>query len=172
MKLEKTHLKLIESTHHGELRGFVSRHSKTGRLLGVRERSHFGKKVCVLSDHLKGKVKPNTLYEVSVKPMRSGAGYVIVAAEPILFSAQLDVIVVPKTIYRIVVRFGMKAIFFDPLCGRTPSSNSLEGVLYVLEQREDLANKEEILRTFVEEAGKLLDQMSRDGVQGRDSKEY
>ncbi len=152
MKLEKTLLKLSESKD-GKLEGFVSRHPKTRRLFGVREDSHYGKMICLPSDHLKDTLKPNVLYEVSVKPMRSGTGYVIVKAKQILFTAELGVKIVPQQTYRIAIKFGNKTIYFDPINGRTPSSNSMEGVLNILEQREDIANKTDILQLFVLEAG-------------------
>ena len=164
MKLEKTRLKLLESQTKGELVGFVSRHPKAGRLLGVREDSHYGKKICLLSDHLKGKLKPNILYEVSVKPMRSGTGYVIVAAEQIFFVAQVETTIIPKITYRITVKFGNKNIYFDPLNGRTSSSTTIEGVLNVLEQRDDILNKADIIQSFVQEASNLLDRMVKDSV--------
>ena len=102
MKLEKTRLKLSES-QEGKLIGFVSRHGKKRKLFGVREDSPLGKKVCVLSEHLKGQLKPDKLYEVSVKPMRSGTGYVIVTAEPILFPVKIEVAIEQNAIYKIAL---------------------------------------------------------------------
>lgn len=163
MKLEKTRLKLSES-QQGELIGFVSRHGKRRKLFGVREDSPLGKKVCVLSEHLKGQLKPDKLYEVEVKPMRSSTGYVIVTAEPILFSAKIEVAIEPNAVYQITLKFGNKTIYYDPLNGQSSSSNSIDGVLNVLEQRDDIADKKDTLQKFVLEAGKLLDRMVRDGV--------
>ena len=164
MKLEKTRLKLLESQTKGELVGFVSRHPKAGRLLGVREDSHYGKKICLLSDHLKGKLRSNILYEVSVKPMRSGAGYVIVEAQQILFVAKVETIIIPNATYKVTVKFGNKNIYFDPLNGRTPSSTTVEGVLSILEQREDIQNKAETIQSFIMEASRMHDRMVEDGV--------
>ena len=44
MTVEKTQIKFAQSESTGELIGFVSRHSKTQKLMGVREDSRFGKK--------------------------------------------------------------------------------------------------------------------------------
>ena len=60
--------------------GFVSRHSKTRQLKGVREDSRYGKQICVLAEDLKGTIEPNVLYSVELKPMHKAKGYVIVAA--------------------------------------------------------------------------------------------
>ena len=54
---------------------FVSRHSKTKQLRGVREDSPYKKKFCVLSEDLKGKVQPNILYSVELKAMHSRNGF-------------------------------------------------------------------------------------------------
>lgn len=62
MTSEKSQLKFAKSERTGELIGFVSRHSKTRKLMGVREDSRFGKQICVLSEDLKGTVEPNILY--------------------------------------------------------------------------------------------------------------
>ena len=72
MTLERTQLKFATSARTGEIIGFVSRHSKTKQLRGVREDSPYKKKICVLSEDLKGKVMPNVLYSVELKPMHSG----------------------------------------------------------------------------------------------------
>ena len=47
MTLEISQIKFAKSDETGELIGFVSRHSKTKKLKGVRESSIFGKKICV-----------------------------------------------------------------------------------------------------------------------------
>ena len=171
MRIEKTRLKLQELPH-GELVGLVYRSPKNGKLYGVRSESHLGRLVCVISDHLQGSLKANILYDVSVIPMRSGTGYVIIDAERVKFKAHVVVNIVPKRVYRIEIVFGNKTIFFDPLCGRAYTSTSLDGVIELLEHRADIANKEETLQTFVKEAGRLLDRMIKDGVQSRYSTKH
>ncbi len=61
--MQKSQIKFTKSERTGELIGFVSRHSKTHQLKGVREDSRYGKQICVLSEDLKGTVEPNVLYE-------------------------------------------------------------------------------------------------------------
>lgn len=87
MTPERSQIKLTKSEETGELIGFVSRHPKTKKLMGVREDSRFGKTICVLSEDLKGTVEPNTLYSVELKPMHKVKGYVVVSAIPVLFKA-------------------------------------------------------------------------------------
>ena len=109
-------------------------------------------------------MNPYNLYEVEVKPMRSGTGYVIVDAKQVFFAAQVEVIIIPGSTYKICIKFGNKNIFFDPLNGRTPSSSTIKGVIDVLMSRDDIENKSEILNSFFEEANKLVDRMTRDGM--------
>ena len=108
MTSEKSQLKFAKSERTGELIGFVSRHSKTRKLMGVREDSRFGKQICVLSEDLKGTIEPNILYSVELKPMHNAKGYVVVAATPVLFQAHVETIIVPKTLYQVTVTFGNK----------------------------------------------------------------
>lgn len=111
MTSEKSQIKFAKSERTGELIGFVSRHSKTRKLMGVREDSRFGKQICVLSADLKGKVEPNVLYSVELKPMHKANGYVVVAATPVLFPAQVETVIIPKTLYQVTVTFGNKKVF-------------------------------------------------------------
>lgn len=49
MAVEHTQIKLAVSEITGELIGFVSRNPKSQKLMGVREDSRFGKKICILA---------------------------------------------------------------------------------------------------------------------------
>ena len=108
MTSEKSQIKFAKSERTGELIGFVSRHSKTRQLKGVREDSRYGKQICVLAEDLKGTIEPNVLYSVELKPMHKAKGYVVVAATPVQFPATVETIIVPKTLYKVTVSFGNK----------------------------------------------------------------
>ena len=165
MKIEKTQLKLYESKRkRGELVGFVSRHPKTNKLLGVREHSYHGKQVCVVAEHLKGVLKPNVLYEVYVKAMHSGAGYVIISADKILFPANIKTTIITRHLYFIKITFGNRVIYFDPICGKSPNSKTVNGVVAVLREREDIKDKEYIIDKFIKESANLISRILLDGV--------
>jgi hypothetical protein len=163
MALEKSQLKFAKSEKTGELIGFVSRHSKTKKLKGVRENSIFGKKICVLSEELKGTIIPNILYNVELKSMHQGNGYVVVSALPALFKAHIETVIVPKSIYQINITFGNKTIYFDPKDGKSPSSKTMEGVIEVLSARKDIEDREIVIKDFERQAGILLQRMKQDG---------
>ena len=163
MGIEKSQIKFVVSEKTGETVGFVSRHSKTKHLKGVRENSIYGKKICVLSEKLKGTITPNILYEVELKPMLKSNGYVVVSAVPAKFKAQVETIIVTKSIYQVIVKFGNKTFFYDPVDGKSPSSRTVEGVLKLLESRNDIEDLDETIDTFKKQAARLKEMMSKDG---------
>jgi hypothetical protein len=163
MGIEKSQIKFVVSDKTGETVGFVSRHSKTKLLKGVRENSQYGKKICVLAEHLKGSIIPNILYEVELKPMLKGNGYVVVSAVQAKFKALIETIIVPKSIYQVIITFGNKTFYYDPVDGKSPSSRTMEGVLKLLESRNDIEDLEEVIADFRKHARVIKEAMSRDG---------
>ena len=152
MTSEKSQLKFARSEETGELIGFVSRHSKTRKLMGVREDSRFGKQICVLSEDLKGTLEPNILYSVELKPMHKANGYVVVAATPVLFQAHVETVIVPN-----------KKIFFDPKDGKSVMSRTIDGVLEILKGRKDIKYKEGVITDYLNQARALVRRMESDG---------
>lgn len=163
MAIEKSRIKFAISPDTGDIVGFVSRNSKTKQLRGVSENSPYGKKICVLSEDLKGQIKTNVLYDVELKPMHAVNGYVVISAQRSLFEAQFEMTVVPKTIYSVKIAFGHKTIYFDPKDGKTSSSKTVHGVLKVIDGRDDLANKEAVKDEFRQKARELISIMAKDG---------
>lgn len=164
---EKTLLKFAKSERTGELVGFVSK-TKNNKLKGVREDSKYGKRICVLSENLKGCIVPDTLYEVELKPMHGGKnGYVVVCAVQRFFEAVVESVVIPGKTYQVIVRFGGKTVYFDPVNGKTASSRTKEGVLDILNNRRDIANQDEVISDFIDRAAELLERMEQDGYQAK-----
>ena len=162
MSLEKSQIKFAKSEQTGEIIGFVSRHSKTRKLKGVRENSPFGKKICVLSQDLKGCIIPNILYNVELKTMHKSNGYVVVSAIPIRFKAHVETVIVPLQTYQVHITFGNKTVYFDPKNGKSSSSKTIEGVLNVLIERQDIDNLESVIAGFKKQAFSLIEQMEKD----------
>lgn len=165
--IEKTQLKFVKSEKTGELIGFVSK-TKDNKLKGGREDSVYGKRICILAEELKGSILPNTLYEVELKPMHKGKnGYVVTSAVQVLSEVTIESFIVPKKEYRVVINFGgkknYKTIYFDPLKGKTSSSRTKEGVLEILNKRNDIANLNGVISDFLDRADELIRQMEEDG---------
>lgn len=163
MALEKSQLKFAKSEETGELIGFVSRHSKTKKLKGVRENSIYGKKICVLSEELKGTIIPNQLYNVELKAMHQGNGYVVVSAKPALFKAIVETVLVSNAVYQVKISFGNKTIYFDPKDGKSPSSRTIVGVIRALTIRNDIEDVENVIQEFGVQAKELIHRMKTDG---------
>lgn len=163
MTSEKSQIKFAKSERTGELIGFVSRHSKTRQLKGVREDSRFGKQICVLSEDLKGTIEPNVLYSVELKPMHKAKGFVVVAATPVQFTARVESIIVPKALYKVTVTFGNKTVYFDPKDGKSAMSKTIEGVLSILRERKDIRNLGGVIDDFTRQAQTLLRRFAMDG---------
>lgn len=165
MASETSQLKFAKSERTEELIGFVSRHPKNHKLIGVREDSRFGKQICVLSEHLKGQIEPDVPYEVELKPMHKANGYVVVSATLALFKVQVETIIVPKSLYQVTVTFqnGYKTFYFDPKDGKSIQSRTCEGVLAVLRERKDIENKEGVIQDYLRQAKILVRRMEMDG---------
>jgi hypothetical protein len=163
MASEKSQIKFAKSEHTGELIGFVSRHSKTRQLKGVREDSRFGKQICVLSEDLKGTIEPNVLYLVELKPMHKAKGYVVVAATPVQFQARVESMIVPKALYKVTVTFGNKTVYFDPKDGKSAMSKTIDGVLSILKGRKDIRNLEGVTEDFIRQSQALVRRFEQDG---------
>lgn len=163
MALETSQIKFAQSEQTGELIGFVSRHSKTKKLKGVRENSIYGKKICVLSEDLKGTIAPNQLYNVELKAMHQGNGYVVVSAIPAVFKAVIETAVIPGSMYQVKITFGNKTIYFDPKDGKSPSSRTMQGVIKALTARNDIENLEAVIQEFQAQAQELIHSIKTDG---------
>lgn len=159
--VEKSKVKFTK-TKTGEIVGFVSRLS-TNELKGVHEKDGTRKSVCVISKELKGSIEPDVLYDVELRPMHGKKGYVVTAATRAFFEAQIEMMVKPHKVYKVVVSFGYKKIYFDPLEGKTDSSRTLQGVLEVLNDRNDLLNADGVISDFIDRAQELLQRMKDDG---------
>lgn len=164
MALHKSQLKFTGPEAKGGIVGFVSRNARTGQLKGVREHSGYKKKICVLSEGLKGKIIPNALYDVELKEMHKGNGYVVTSATLVRFTPEIEVVIDKGRVYQVKVSFGNKVIYFDPLNGKSASSRTVEGVRKVLASRVDIQDMDNVLAGFTESANTVLESMAKDGL--------
>lgn len=163
MAVELSRIKFRRCKETGEIYGLVSRKPNDQLLKGVSEKCPFGKKICVLSEDLKGTIEPGILYDVELREMHNKRGFVVVAATPRLFKAAIETSVKPRSVYRVTITFGHKVIYFDPKHGRTPSSRTIEGVVKVLQERKDIENKDQVIEQFKAAADGLIACMQADG---------
>lgn len=152
----RTKMKFVKSRATGFTVGFVSRNPKTGAWRGVRENSEFPKKVCVLDKKLVPYTLLNKLYDVTMTPMKSGSGYVVVEAVPVLFDVKIESIHVPRLIYRVEAKFGEKSIVFDPMDGQRLSVRNIDGAIEALSKRTDVKDLHQTIDDFANAANDML----------------
>lgn len=158
----KTKLKFSKSTKSNSYVGFITINN-VGAVRGVREDSTLPKKVCILSQDI-DQVIENVLYDVELVPMKNGkAGYVVISAEPHLFKAKIETVLVKNALYKVEVSFGNKTIVYDPMDGIKYNVKTIKGVTSVLESRKDIENLPEVIEKFERAANMLLMIFEQDG---------
>lgn len=162
MERIETKLKFSVSGKTGQVVGFVKR-DPSGKIYGVKENDQIPKSIVVLADNIKDRIEIGVLYNVELKPMKSKLGYVATQATPTQFEAKLRTFSVPKTLYQIRISFGNKTITYDPLDGKDERYSTIECIVRTLKNRKDIGNKEEIIKTFQEEAQELFKKIVEDG---------
>lgn len=163
MAIEQSRIKFRRCEETGEIIGLVSRKPTDQQLKGVDEKSPYGKKICVLSRELKGKVEPGILYDVELTEMHNKRGFVVISATPRVFKAVIETKIIPPKVYRITVTFGHKVVYFDPKKGRSTASRTLEGALNALKNRQDIEDPEQVIHDFKIAVENLISQMEADG---------
>lgn len=160
----KTKLKFVKSERTGSWVGFVSINTKNGCIKGVREDAKEPKKVCVVTRELTSFIEPGVLYDVELIPMKNqDSGFIVVKAEPHAFEAKISTTVVKNAVYMVEVKFGNKAIIFDPLDGRKDSVRTIDGVIEVLQYRKDIKNLLDVIDDFRRAANTVQTAFQNDG---------
>lgn len=147
--------------------GYASQNTKTGKVNGVRVDSHYPKRVCIVDAKLNYLIIPGVLYRVTLIPMKSKQGYIVIEAEPYQFRATIKTNYIPKTQYQVEVCFGQRKIVFDPLDGRKSCRNSIQGVVEQLSKRFDIMDLQSVISAFEIQANNLRDKFIKDGCYKR-----
>ena len=158
-----TKLKFTASDKTNATVGFVSQNSKTGEIRGVRQDDPHPKKICVVDRKLSCDILHNTLYNVTLIPMKDKDGYLVIEATPVQFRAVIETTYVPKAIYHIDVKFGNKKLQFDPKDGRKESVKRLDLCRRVLETRVDVRDLPQVMEDFDIAVRNLLRKYENDG---------
>ena len=161
--MKKSKLKFSASNRNGNLIAYVHSDPKTHMLLGVKEDSDVKKSICLLAEHLQGKVEEGILYDVEIKPMLHSSGYVVMSAVPAKFSVEIVEDVLPKVYYKVIVQFGNRKFYYDPLGGKSTASRTMAGVIDSLKARVDIANIDQVISDFVQHAKHIQEVMAQHG---------
>lgn len=157
-----TKLKFVRSEVSGAPVSFVSRNPKTGRICGVRQESEYPKKICIVDKLLANQIIMNVLYDCMLIPMSDKNGYVVIAAEPVQFKANVSTTYIKNTVYMVEVKFGNKTIRFDPFNGKKESVKDLAACRAVLEKRVDVRDVMQVVEDFERAANNMVRLMEND----------
>lgn len=147
----KTKIKFFKSEKDGKtLVGYVTE-NESGAYRGCREKDPVKKKVVIPDAFLAQGMIENALYDCTIKPMKSGAGFIAVEASLCQFPAIVDA-TVTDTRFKVTVMFGNTTIIYDPQFGKDRTRNTVEGVLEVLQSRNDIRDKEKVIDAFLRSA--------------------
>lgn len=163
-KCFKTKLKFKESIT-GELVAFAYWDRAKKALLGISEDDQKKKRICVLSNNLKeiNIVKPGILYSATVHLSSKKNNYIVDKVNPYKFKAKVETQIVSKCFYQTIITFGNEKIYYNPFDGKSEFSRTLEGVIGLLEAREDLLNKEEAINAVKRSARTVNQYLEADG---------
>lgn len=160
----KCKLKFRKSRKTDGYVGFVHFDSDTRRVTGIsNEDDNTPKMVCVLDAKLSKSIVPGKLYDVTLIKMKEKKGFVTIDAQIHKFPAVIETTYIPKSTYRIEVKYGNRRIIYDPLDGALASHRNKSAVCAILSRQEDIANREQVIQDFVEAANKLIVQFHNDG---------
>jgi hypothetical protein len=160
-----TKLKFARSEQTGAYISFVSQNPISGRISGVRGDSVYPKKICIIDQKLAGLIIPDILYDSTLIPMKEKDGYIVIEVNPVAFRATVETTYVPKSIYKVEVRFGNKTVLFDPVDGKQESVSTISGVRGILEKRMDIKDLQQVIDDFLEHAYVLMKYYENDGAQ-------
>lgn len=159
-----TKLKFYRNPLGNSLAGYVHSDKKADRVIGVRLDSPVEKMIVLPSKELAPFLKEGTLYDVTLKPMKSSrSGYVAIHAKQCLFRATIETFYVRRIVYRVVVSFGNRKVVFDPKDGVKSSVRVLSECLNVLNNARDIENLELVVADFKDRAEQLLRKYEQDG---------
>lgn len=161
----KTKLKFKEHECTGELVAWAFWDKTLKSLRGVNEDNESKKRICVLSPELKEKdlVKPGILYSVLVHSSTNRKSYIVDSVKAYKFKAKLETQIIKKCFYQTIITIGNQKVYYNPFDGKSEYSRTLDGVLELLQERDDILNKEEIINALKRSARTVNKYMEADG---------
>lgn len=150
-KVIRTKIKFEVSKSDGAvLVGYVTKDERNF-IRGCRENDPVKKKIVIAHDNIAPGIIPNVLYDCTIIPMSTGAGYIATSADVYKFPAVIDT-TVSNNRFKVEVKFGGKTVVYDPQFGIEDSRRTVEGALAVLEGRVDIKDKPQVINAFLRSA--------------------
>ncbi len=155
-----TKIKFTKSEKDGKtLVGFVTK-NESGVYRGCRQDANVKKKIVIPDAVLSKSIVQNALYDCVMKPMCNGAGFIAVEATICEFPAVINTTVTGKR-FKVEVQFGNSTIVYDPQYGNSEKRKTVEGVKNVIEARNDIRDKQNVIDAFLRSAN-MVDALYKD----------
>ena len=155
-------LKFSKSTRTNNLVAHI-RNTNNNVVVGSKESSG-GTRVVVAHRSISSEIIPGILYNCKIRPMQNNGGFVAIQATPVEYKCHIDLDYLPRTIYKVIVKWGKEKLVFDPVDGREEWSRDIEKACDKLRRRLDISNKEQIIAEFIKLAKTTFKLIEKDGV--------
>ena len=132
----------------GKIYGFVTK--ENGSWKGCRKDDNCKKKIVLVDPSVEPTICEDMPYSALIIPMASQQGFIAINAKPIKFEAKI-VTEVRKGVFRVIVKFGMKAFEYDP-SSPSPQYTNITKIAERIRLRKDLKNATQVAEDFISSA--------------------
>lgn len=149
MKTIKTNIKFSKGLNNVEnkLYGFVTRVNGSWR--GCRS-DEPKKKIVFVEESVADSIIPNSLYNVTLKPMNNGDGFIAISVREVKFPAQITT-TVKDSEFQVKVSFGNANLIYNPFSSFEREKN-IVAIANLIRCRKDLLNPLKVAEDFINEA--------------------
>ena len=136
-----------EGINTGKVYGFVTK--KDGHWLGCRETEN-KKKIVFVDPSVSKSIQENVPYHATLIPMHSEQGFIATAVTQVKFDAKI-ITRMTKGVYKVMVKFGIKTIIYDPTSKQDRYTNIPE-IADHIRHRNDLKDPLQVAEDFTDSA--------------------
>lgn len=137
-----------EGINGGKIFGFVTKEG--GSWKGCRKDDSCKKKIVLVDPSVEPTICENMPYNTLIIPMASNQGFIAISAKPIKFTAKI-VTEVRKGVFRVIVKFGMKTIEYNP-SSPLPQYTNITKIAERIRMRKDLEDAMQVAEDFINSA--------------------
>lgn len=137
-----------EGINNGKVYGFVTK--KGGHWMGCRDVDDCKKKIVFVDHSVSKDIQENVPYNVTLIPMHSEQGFIVMAATQVKFEAKI-ITRMSKGIFKVMVKFGIKTIVYDP-SSKLDKYNNINDIADHIRHRADLRDPIQVAEDFIDSA--------------------
>ncbi len=147
-----------EGINNGKIYGFVTK--KSGHWMGCRDTDECKKKIVFADPSISKSILENTPYNTTLIPMHSEQGFIATSVSQVKFKAKIFTRV-SKGVFKVIVKFGIKTIVFDPV-SKLDKFNNITGIADHIRHRTDLNDAMQVAEEFIDCACLVRDLYKRE----------